>query len=164
MILTATQTMPPPPTPVNGHQHLTQPHADAHALHERQHLPVDPHLHGLRIALGSILSPVINFNTLYCRHRLTGAVAEASWFVSRLELGAELGNRLAYEPSQPPALRYSHSIWRTTHACLAPACCTPSPQHVASPLSGPHALSSHSRGACILRVAHASPTDLAFSV
>ncbi|VDC02217.1 unnamed protein product [Peniophora sp. CBMAI 1063] len=50
-------TMPPPPTPINGNQHIHQPQTDAHALHERQHLPVDPHLHGLRIALGSILSP-----------------------------------------------------------------------------------------------------------
>ncbi|KZV65253.1 hypothetical protein PENSPDRAFT_756651 [Peniophora sp. CONT] len=50
-------TMPPPPTPINGNQHVNQPATDAHALHERQHLPVDPHLHGLRIALGTILSP-----------------------------------------------------------------------------------------------------------
>lgn len=59
--------MPPPPTPINGNQQMNQPTTDAHALHERQNLPVDPHLHGLRIALGSILSPVSV--SLYAVHR-----------------------------------------------------------------------------------------------
>ncbi|KAI0031453.1 hypothetical protein K488DRAFT_86786 [Vararia minispora EC-137] len=53
--------MPPPPTPAsppqmpnhNGATHTS--HGDP--LHDRHHLPSDPHLHGLRLALGSILAP-----------------------------------------------------------------------------------------------------------